>query len=412
MKVLHVFDHSLPLHSGYSFRSLQIITNLNRLGVDTLHITGAKQGPPRQLQEQVDGLEFHRVRSAQILDTLPVARQLEVIRSLRAGVGRLLQRHPVDLIHVHSPSLNGLAVMPVAKKFNLPVIYELRALWEDAAVDHGTDRIDSLRYRLSRKLETRVLRSASHVTTICNGLKREIMARGIDENRVTVVPNSVDISQFSMSESRPAELVDSLDLGSELVLGFIGSFYRYEGLHYLVAAMATLRDQGKAIKLLLVGGGPEAENLKRQVSQLGLEDQVIFTGRQPHGEIGKYYDLVDVLVFPRKSIRLTELVTPLKPLEAMAKGKLVLASRIGGHQELIEEGETGFLFKPDDVDDLVRAIAGLEESRHQWPDIRSRARSYVEADRNWTETAKIYLPIYDMLAARRQTASAREVTAR
>lgn len=412
MKVLHVFDHSLPLHSGYSFRSLQIITNLNRLGVETLHITGAKQGPARELQERVDGLEFHRVRSAQIMGTVPVGGQLEVIRSLRAGVGRLLQRHPVDLIHVHSPSLNGLAVMPVARKFGLPTIYELRALWEDAAVDHGTDRVDSLRYRLSRKLESRVLKSASHVTTICNGLKREIMDRGIDENRVTVVPNSVDVSQFTLSGARPAKLAASLNLGNELVLGFIGSFYRYEGLHYLVAAMALLRDQGKAIKLLLVGGGPEAENLRQQVRESGLEDQVIFTGRQPHGEIGQYYDLVDVLVFPRKSIRLTELVTPLKPLEAMAKGKLVMASRIGGHRELIEEGETGYLFNPDDVGDLARALANLDESRQEWPGIRLRARRYVETERNWSETARIYLPIYDMLVARRHTASAKEVTAR
>jgi glycosyltransferase involved in cell wall biosynthesis len=151
-----------------------------------------------------------------------------------------------------------------------------------------------------------------------------------------------------------------------------------------------------------VGGGPQEQALKEQAKRLGLEDKVIFTGRVPHSEVQRYYDLIDVLAYPRHSMRLTELVTPLKPLEAMAQMRLVAASDVGGHRELIADGVTGTLFKPNNPDDLAKQVAGLLAQPEIWDERRKTARQYVEQDRNWSSNISRYEPVYYSLAERSQ----------
>ena len=141
-----------------------------------------------------------------------------------------------QILHAHSPVLNAMPALRVGKRLGIPVVYEVRAFWEDAAVDHGTTTEGSLRYRLTRRLETRALRHAAHVFTICEGLRGDIVARGIAPERVTVIPNAVDIDSFEPGGLPDAALAASLDLQGATVLGFIGSFYAYEGLDLLLAA--------------------------------------------------------------------------------------------------------------------------------------------------------------------------------
>ncbi len=148
------------------------------------------------------------------------------------------------------------------------------------------------------------------------------------------------------------------------------------------------------VRLLLVGGGPEDENLKELAKLFGIENQVMFTGRVPHDRVQEYYNQVDIFVYPRKKMRLTDLVTPLKPLEAMAQHKLVAASNIGGHNELIEDGKTGVLFKPDNSLALARTIIDLLNRREQWPDIIAGGRKYVEDVRNWKNSIANYKDVF------------------
>ena len=151
------------------------------------------------------------------------------------------------------------------------------------------------------------------------------------------------------------------------------------------------------VRLLLVGGGPQEQNLKHQVTLLGLEDKVIFTGRVPHSEVDDYYSLVDLLVYPRKSMRLTELVTPLKPLEAMAQGKVVLASDVGGHHELISDSENGFLFRANDVNHLAQRTIELLSNEQLKQSVINNGRNYVENVRSWKNSVSNYLPLYRLL---------------
>ena len=196
-KVLHVFDHSFPIGDGYAYRSGEVIHFERRLGWKTIHLTSAKQGATQSAVESIDGLEFHRTQPSRYrLHSIPAMNQWGVVTTLGKRIAEIAGRKRPDILHVHSPCLNGIAALGVGRRMNLPIVYEMRSSWEDAAVDSGTCREGDLRYRLSRVLESYVCRKVNHVVTICDGLREDIISRGIAGNRVTVVPNSVDLARF------------------------------------------------------------------------------------------------------------------------------------------------------------------------------------------------------------------------
>lgn len=393
LRILHILDHSLPLHSGYVFRTLAILREQRRLGWETFHLTSPKQGAADAPVEDVDGWRFYRTAWHQGR-ALPGWSELRLMAATRARIAEVVGDVRPHIIHAHSPVLNALPAISVARRCGLPVAYEMRASWEDAAVDHGTTTEGSLRYRLSRGLESLALRRADQVTTICEGLRGDIAVRGIPAARITVIPNAVDTEHFGDHGAPDEALRARLGLQGATVLGFAGSFYGYEGLDLLLAAVPRLTTAHPRLKVLLLGGGPEEANLKAQVASLGIGDRVVFTGRVPHAEVAAYYDLIDVLVYPRKSMRLTDLVTPLKPLEAMAQRRLVVASNVGGHRELIRDGETGVLFAAGDPDALAAAVNRLLADRAAWPRMRDAGRRYVETERNWRNSVSRYVDVY------------------
>ena len=395
LRILHVFDHSLPLHSGYTFRSANILRGQRRLGWETFHLTSPKQGRVEQLEEEADGLRFFRTPlPTGPLSRLPMLNQFAFMQATQRRLLELALQIKPDLLHAHSPVLNAYPALHVGRQLGIPVVYEIRAFWEDAAVDHGTQSEWGLRYRLTRAMETRAVRQANQVVTICGGLRGDLIARGIPLVKIGVVPNAVDIEQFSRGGEPDPALKARLGLADSRVIGFLGSFYAYEGLDLLIEALPLVLEHAPDVKLLLVGGGPQEANLKAQAAALNLADKVVFVGRVPHAEVNRYYDLVDLLAYPRHAMRLTDLVTPLKPLEAMAQGHLLIASDVGGHRELIEDGHTGVLFRAGDAADLAaKALAALN-----LPDggaaLRANGRHFVESERNWARSIANYRDIY------------------
>lgn len=407
MRALHVLDHSLPLQSGYVFRTLGLLQGQRALGIDTLHLTSPRQRASGGIDaeaEEVDGWPFARTRYQAPL-RLPVVKEILEMRATRRRILELAEEREIDLIHAHSPLLNGYPALWAAKKLGLPLVYEIRAFWEDAAVDHGSTAEGSLRYRVTRDLETRLCRKADGVVTICEGLRSNLIGRGLPEDKITVVPNAVDVDRFAGVEASDSALVEKFGLGSGKVLGFIGSFYGYEGLPLLIEAMPRILAKHPETRLLLVGGGPDEHAIRAKIAAFGLERSVVLTGRVPHGTVLDYYSLVDLFVFPRLSMPLTELVTPLKPLEAMAAGRPVAASDVGGHKELIEDGKTGFLFPAGGAEALADSVFNILENQDSWPEIVENGRQFVET-RRWDKVSQAYGPLFERLTRRQASPSA------
>lgn len=395
LRVLHVLDHSVPMQSGYSFRTLGILREQRRRGWQTFHLTTPRHTAPGASPEEVDGLIFHRTPGGGMPAT-PVLRELAEMRATARRLEALAREVAPDILHAHSPVLNALPALKVGRRLGLPVVYEVRAFWEDAAVSAGNGAEGGPRYRASKAIESRALRRADAVTTICQGLRDDIIARGIPADKVTVIPNAIDPELFDSSLEKDAELLARHGLGGGIVVGFIGSFYAYEGIDLMIRAMPALRRHHPDARLLLVGGGPEDQRLRALARESGLSDVVVFTGRVPHDQVERYYSLVDIFAYPRKRMRLTDLVTPLKPLESMAMRRIVVASDVGGHRELIAPG-TGYLFGADDVGSLVATLTQAIEERPHWPALADRAIRVVRSQRSWSSVVSRYEPVYRRL---------------
>lgn len=398
MRILHILDHSVPLQSGYTFRTLGILKQQRALGWTTIHLTSAKQGWSDEAEQDIDGWHFFRTRpNRTFIASMPLLRQYSVIQTLSKRLIQVATLARPNILHVHSPVLNAIAALKVGRLLGIPVVYEVRAFWEDAAADHGTSSEGGARYQLTRILESYALRRVSAITTICQGLHNDICTRGIPPHKVTVIPNAVDLTRFSTPPQINHELARTLGLTGGPLIGFIGSFYAYEGLPLLLQALPKMLTASPTLRLLLVGGGRQETELKALTAQLGLSQKVIFCGSVPHEQITQYYQLLDILVYPRLPMRLTELVTPLKPLEAMALGKLVVASDVGGHRELIFHNKTGILFQAGNAQALAEAVTGLLCKPESWPALRSAGRRFVENERNWSTCVGRYTSVYNSL---------------
>jgi PEP-CTERM/exosortase A-associated glycosyltransferase len=395
MRILHILDHSLPLQSGYVYRTLGIANQQRALGWEPVLLTSGKHYAPGPARERIGEWEFLRTRMPTgAAAKLPWLRELKIVSDLGRRLEDVIGEVRPDILHAHSPVLNALPAIRAGRRHAIPVVYEVRALWEDAAASHGTNGQNGPRYRATRFIETTALRRVDAVTTICEGLRTDAIARGVEGEKITVIPNGVDRDTFSGPSAPDSALAARLGLCGKTVLAFFGSFYAYEGLNLLLRAVPDLRRQRPEITVLLVGGGPEESNLRALAQELDLGDSVVFTGRVPHQEIQRYYDLADLFVFPRISMRLTELVTPLKPLEAMAQERIVVASSVGGHRELIRNRETGYLFVPDEPQRLAEGVLAALADQDSWPRIRARAIDFIDTERSWAHSVARYAEVY------------------
>ncbi len=400
MKILHILEYSRPNISGYSLRSDAIIRHQRQLGLETLQLTSQRYQEFNSLAEDVEGVVYQRTPlSHSILSKIPFINYLHHINTLAQRIETVVLAAKPDLIQTHSPMFNALAAVKVGRKYNIPVTYEVRALWEDAAVDTGKTTEGSLKYRLIKAIEQSAFQKVAAISCICQGLKDDLIKRGIAKDKIFVTPNAVDIEKFQPLHKRDLALEQQYGLKEKKVIAFIGTFFKYEGLSYAIDALPLILQHKPHVHLLLVGAGNELANLQAQVQAAKLENHVTFVGRVPFADVSRYYSLADVMLFPRESIRLTELVTPLKPLESMAQFKPVMASDIGGHRELIESEKTGFLFPANNAQALADTVVKVIDDEALLQNIANAGLDFVREERNWLNTAKQYLPVYEKLVA-------------
>jgi glycogen(starch) synthase len=389
--ILHVLDHALPELSGYSIRSHHVLRALRRGGLPVVAIAPAADlATPDRCIDDVPYVTLPRCRPA----AASVPRMLALFTALR----RQVQARRVALVHAHTPVRTGLPAYLAARTVGVPIVYEMHGLWEDSAVDRRRLRPHSLRYRTGRGLETWLMRRVDSLAVLSHGLVEDARHRGVARRRIVHVPNGVDCARFRPLP-RDTALAARHGLTDAFVIGFVGSFFAYEGVDVLVRAFAALRPELPHARLLLVGDGDTGEAVRALVTRLRLDDAVAFAGRVPHAQVPSYYALCDVLAYPRRPSRMTELVTPLRPLEAMAMGRAIIASDVGGLREILRDGETGVLVRGGDAAALAGGLRRLACDAERRRRLGERARAVATAERDWGSLAAVYAAAYEQARA-------------
>lgn len=405
-RILHVLNYSLPYISGYCSRSHYILQSQKQIGMEVAAVTSSRQQEiisTTSDEDEIEGITYFRTSSGVRLPgrKSPIMRSRLFIRELEKRIRSVCADFHPTVIHAHSPSLCGIPARNTASAFGLPFVYEVRAIWEDAAVDQQAMSKWSWKYHMSRHIETRLLRRSDAVVILCNALKEEIAKRTKQPDKIYVVPNGVDHNKFHFLPKNK-ELARKLGVQNNTVIGFIGTFFRFEGLDDLAKAWDQIAEAEPNCRLLLVGYGELTDELEQMQKASRHGDTILLPGRVSHDNILEYYSVMDIMVYPRKSIRLTELVTPLKPLEAMAMGKAVIASDVGGLKEIVDGGRAGLLFRAGDISDLAEKIINLIRDPTRREELAGHASSYVLRERSWKTIVERYAEIYRKLSIKRR----------
>ncbi len=410
IKILHILDVSLPhRQSGYSLRSQYIINTQKALGFDPVVLT--RWGVSGQL---VDGVEYindvpylrntseeYAIRLGERLGKTDTPQIYHTGQELhfRKRVARAVETEKPDVLHAASPGRNAQVAIDIGHHCGLSVVYEVRGLWHDSGVAQGMLASDSEAYRQQHAQHVNAMQRADAVVTLSEVLKAECIREGVDEEKIGVVPNGVAVEQYA-PKNRSGELANDLGIEPEdVVLGYIGLVRSLEGLRLLLQACEVLRGQYANLKVLIVGGGRDLPALQREAQERGLADVVIFTGEIPHDQIAAYYAMLDVFVIPRTRSRVTELVTPMKPYEAMAMEKAVVVSDVAALKEVVIDGETGRVFVADNVESLTQTCAELIENPALRMQLGQRGSEWVRSERTWRQVVERYRGIYEAAIA-------------
>jgi glycosyltransferase involved in cell wall biosynthesis len=392
-RALYTLWRSVPYDTnGYAMRSHYLLRALRARGVDVIGVTrlgypwdAEKRLAPGAQAETVDGVPYWHLGGREAnRSVMPIDAYAE---DCAARLAQVAVATGADVIHSASNWMAALPALGAARLIGLPFCYEMRGLWEVTRASNlpGYRRTDH--YDLFRRMETHVAGHADLLFTITAGVREAMAARGVDVARARLLPNGVEVARFG-PQPRDAALAAALGIaGDEMVFGYLGTFAEYEGLPELVRAAAALHRRGLRFRLLLVGDGPALAAVQAVLAAEQLGDRVLLLGRVPFTEVPRHYSLVDVAVFPRSPVEITEMVSPLKPFEAMAMGKPVVGSDVRALAEIIRHGETGWLFAKGDGAALAATLAALVAAPDAVRRAGEAARRFVAAHHDWSVIA-------------------------
>lgn len=398
MTVLHVLYSSLPLLSGYAVRTQHILKAQQRY-CKAVGVTSPYYVAQRAV-ENIAGVTYYHAAHGESQRHAsqrhwPVLTHRLHQRDFELVLDFLIQELHPDLIHGHSSHRASWPACRAASRRALPFVYEMRGLWEETAVAKGMYGRRSLRYFYHRRHELALAHKAQRVFVISESLRTEMLRRGVPETKLVVVSNGV--TRHAETTAADETLRERHGLAHDFVLGYIGALNKYESLHLIIAAVARLRERGKSVKGVIVGEGPEKENLRACAQRYGVLDQILFLGPIAPEKVRAYYALIDVFVLARSETRVTQLVTPLKPFEAMAAGKCVLVSALPALQEAVQNEVTGLCFRPDDVEHLIAQCERLLHNETLRQKLGQAAREWVTTHRQWNNLVEIYREHYSQI---------------
>lgn len=396
-KVLMFLHTSLPHHSnGYATRSHAILTSL--LKTSEYSVDGiTRSGYPFDVgiktfenHDLVDGVSYSRLSAAHYYDQ-PMD---DYIKTAADEVEKLLFSKKPSVVHSASAFYTALPALIAARRQGISFVYEVRGLWEITRASTLPGWGETERFTLESDLETLVAKEADQVVAITKGLKDELIRRGVSEQKITIIPNAINKDHFKPLNPNKV-LRKKIGLKNVPTIGYVGSIVDYEGLDDLVEALSLLKRDGIAFNFLLIGDGNALPGIRQKVSSLKLENDVFVLGRIPHNEVQEHYSLIDITPFPRKPLQVCEMVSPLKPFEAMAQKKTVIASNVGALQEIIQDGKTGLLFEKGSVEDLAAKLSDVLKDGVLRSKLAEKGKSWVLANRDWSQVVRRFDDVYD-----------------
>jgi len=427
MKVLHVLANGPPDVNGYAVRTHGLMKAYSELpNIEVVGLTSPWYPDRESLIEtlELDEITYHRcLHPARMKDIRGVGMKWAASRGrdkiagsegfakkptwkkilqlaskpLRPGwswieeriifkhftrrIVEVAQSENVNVIHAHVPYRVGIPAMRAARKLGLPFVYEMRGMWEESAVASGRWKTGGLAYKRFRRMETKVLRKADSVVCISETLCQEALSRGVSKSKISVVPNAVDIDTNHQESELLIQMKDTLQ--DRLVVGYIGSLRELEGVDLTAKAVSILKEQGVDVDFFVLSSESGQDELRDYCESLGIAEQSHIVGPVPHEQVAPFYDLIDVFVVSRPDTRVTRLVTPLKPFEAMRNGRAVVMSDLPALAEIIEDGNTGSLYTAGDDQELSNVIRDLLENEVKRLELGNNARSWVNEHRTW-----------------------------
>ncbi len=410
-RIVYVAASSLPYHSaGYGARTHALMRALQQRGWDMQVV--ARPGYPNDrwdyphwalapAQLNIDDIPYWfapnraKLRFARDIEGyhLDACAQLEArCRELRPAI-----------IHAASNYNCGLIAIEVGRRLGIPVVYEVRGFWHISKAASAPSYEYSDHYRMIEGFEVQAARAADHVFAITSGVANLLADAGVPAATISLLPNAAEVAAFAPMPP-DAALREQYQLGDAVVLGYIGSLNAYEGLDDLFTAVAELRriaaaqqTAARSVKILIVGDGAARAALEAQAVQLGLAAITHFTGRLAPADVRRYYSVIDIFVLPRKPTQVCELVSPLKPFEAMAMERCVVASDVAAQADIIDDGVTGRRFAKGDVHDFARVLHDLITDPGQRYRLGTAAGQWVRTERTWDNIADRVDAVYRQL---------------
>lgn len=410
--VLAALAQSPPHTSGgYATRTHGILTGLQGLGWDVEAVTRPgfpydrwSKSDPRRVadRDDVDGIGYHRVLGAAVPGPWPQYPLTSYVDGYAAALAQHARRHRPELLHASSFHVNGLAARQAAARLGIPYVYEMRGLEDLMKVSRDPAFSTSDRQRFLDVVELASCAGAAKVFVITEALRREMAARGVPEEKLVVLPNGVHTHLFE-PRRRDAALEAELGLQGTTVIGYAGGLVDYEGHELLLEAVAALHARRSDFRLVVVGDGPHEATVRATAERLGLGAAVIFTGRVPHDEVGRYLSLFDITPFPRLPLPVCELISPIKPFESMAMGKAVVVSSVAALTEIVADGTTGLVFEKGSAADLARVLERLLDDADLRAKLGDSARTWVRNERDWSSLVEVLATSYDEILGRRSS---------
>jgi len=403
-RVLYVASSSLPHHAtGYTQRTHALLKSLRNRGVEIHCVTRPGYPKDRPDRKDVPGSYIHDVDRIPY-ELLPGVHRREVppdeyiTRSADAIERKARELRPA-VIHAASNHEAGLPALIAARRLGLPFIYEVRGLWEYTAASKRPNWEQTERFEFEMRLESLIVQQADAVLTLTGALADELIRRGAEPGKIALAPNAIHPEEFELL-SRNDSLAESLGLKpSDFVVGYVGAIVKYEGLEDLLTALSLLRTDFPSIRALLVGGGDDLDRLKAMATEIGVDDVCIFTGRVTPSQAKEHLALLDTVVLPRKPYPVCQLVSPLKPMEAMAAGIPLVVSDVGALKEMVRENETACVHKSGDPQSLANQIRRLVEDPAFRRSLAEEGRNQAVARHTWARVSDEVLASYDRVGA-------------